>query len=508
MSRSPVSKIPLFSVKVQERGTVRDIKEIVARVSGLPSCLNGQIVDLGRDVKGIIMGYDAEDVLVLILGDRNKLRIGSEVTGISEPFTMPVGDAFLGRMVTALGEPCDQGEPVTGTERVPVFQDSAPIIHHAPMKRFMETGTKVVDALIPLARGQRQLILGDRMTGKTAVAVDAILHQRDTDMLSIYCAIGKSLSALGKVTTVLDSYGALDHTIMMVATDNTPVGEQYIIPYAAASMGRYFANKGRDVLMVFDDLTKHAWAYRQLSLLLDRPPGREAYPGDIFYVQTQLMERAGCFNERSGGGSMTFLAIAETLHGDLSGYIPSNLSSMCDGQIYLNASRFAEGHRPAIDVLLSNSIPGGRAQPPVIQALSRGIRAEYVRYMETVRLSRLQSELTAETAKLIRRGEAISAFWQQPEHQPGGLTETALLLYALRQGRLDNMSRERRRLFLREAHALDAVRDPALIEAVATRSGLDEDIIQRFDALLADLPESDEAGETIAAAAAETGSET
>ncbi len=500
MSKLPVSKIPLFSVKIEEKGKVRDIKEIVARVSGLPNCLNGQIVDLGRDVKGIIMGFDADDVMVLVLGDRSKLRIGSDVSGVSETFTMPAGDAFLGRMVTALGEPCDKGDPVVATDRVPVFQDSAPIIHHAPMKRFMETGTKVVDALIPLARGQRQLILGDRMTGKTAVAVDAILHQRHKDVICIYCAIGKSLSALGKVTTVLDTEGALDHTIMMVATDNTPVGEQYIIPYAAASMGRYFATKGRDVLVVFDDLTKHAWAYRQLSLLLDRPPGREAYPGDIFYIQTQLMERAGCFNELSGGGSMTFLGLTETLHGDLAGYIPSNLSSMCDGQIYLNASLFAEGQRPAIDVLLSNSIVGARAQPPVIRLLSRGVRAEFVRYMETVRLSRLQTELTAETAKLVRRGEAISAFWQQAEHQPGGLTETALLLYALHQGRLDNMSQARRRLFMREAHELEAVRDPELIEAVATQPELSDDLKKRFEALLAVLPQSDEVGEELPAA--------
>ncbi len=486
MNKSLGSRIPLFSLRVEEKGAIRDIKEIVVRISGLPTCLNGQIVNLGRDVKGIVMGFDAHDVLALVLGDRNKLRIGSEVSGVSEPFTIPVGDQFIGRMVTALGVPCDQKAAVEATVQAPVFQDSAPLTHRAPMDRFLETGTKVVDVLVPLAKGQRQLILGDRMTGKTAIGVDAIVHQGGRNFVCIYCAIGKSVSALGKVTTILHQRNALDHTIIMVATDNAPVGEQFIIPYAAASMGGYFARKGRDVLIVFDDLTKHAWAYRQLSLLLERPPGREAYPGDIFYVQTQLMERAGCFNEQGGSGSMTFLGIAETLHGDLAGYIPSNLASMCDGQIFLNATLFAEGNRPAVDILMSNSIVGGRAHPPVIKALSRKLRADFARYIETSKLSKLQSGVTAENAEVLRRGRLINMLMQQAEHQPFELCETALLLYALERGMLNDLNSAGLNSFFRAVHNLDPGSDVALRDAVARQSALTQEIEKRLHGLAAD----------------------
>lgn len=287
MSKLPNSPIPLFKIKVQEKGKIRDIKEMIVRVEGLPSCLYGQIVDLGDGVKGIIMGFDEHDVLVLVLGETGKLRMGKEVLSISEPFRIPVGEKFIGRAVTALGNPCDRGEAVEADDFYPVFRDSPPITHRAAMDEFLATGNKMVDIFVPLAKGQRELILGDRMTGKTAIVVDAIINQKGRNVVCIYCAVGKSVSALEKATSALNDAGALDYSMIIVATDATPAGEQYLVPFAAASMADYFAGKGRDVLVVFDDLTKHAWAYRQLSLLLDRPPGREAYPGNIFYVQTR-----------------------------------------------------------------------------------------------------------------------------------------------------------------------------------------------------------------------------
>jgi F-type H+-transporting ATPase subunit alpha len=439
MIRLPGSPIPLLRIKVEEKGRVKDIKEIVARIDGLPTCLNGQLVDLGNDVKGIIMGFDQNDVLVLVLGDATRVRLGREVTGVSEPFRIPVGDGFLGRMVDALGNPVDRGPAIVPDDHLPVMMDSPPITARAPVDSFLATGTKIVDLVIPLARGQRQLILGDRMTGKTTIALDAIVNQKSRDMVCLFCCLGKSLSSLEKVVTVLRDSGALAHTVIMVATDSAPVGEQFLVPFACASMAQHFASKGRHVLVVFDDLTKHAWAYRQLSLLLERPPGREAYPGDIFYVQTQLMERAGNFNTNAGGGSVTYIGIAETLQGDLTGYIPSNLASMCDGQICMSTAMFAEGIRPAIDFTLSLSIIGGRVQSPLLRALTRDLRAEYARYSEVVRLSKLQSSVSGESERLIKRGRAILGVLQQGPQRPVELAEEIVLVYALQRGMIDGL---------------------------------------------------------------------
>ncbi len=450
MSKSLGTALPLFKIKVHEKGVIKDIKEIIVRITGLPTCLNGQIVDLGNGVNGIIMGYDEEDVLVLVLGDQTRLRMGKEVTGASEPFKIPVGDRFIGRMITALGEPCDQGEDVEPDDMFAVFRDSAPIVLRAPVEEFLPIGTKMIDIAIPLAKGQRQLILGDRMTGKTVLAVDAILNQVGRDVICIYCCVGKSLSGLSKIISVLKDKGAMDYTVVMVATDNAPVGEQYLVPFAAASMGEYFALKGKDVLIVFDDLTKHAWAYRQLSLLLERPPGREAYPGDIFYVQTQLMERAGKFNEKNGGASMTFLGIAETLQGDLTGFIPSNLASMCDGQICLSSAIFAEGVRPAIDVATSLSIIGGRVQTPLMKSLTQGLRADFAQYNEVVTLSRLQSGLSDEAQAIVDRGQSIMSIFEQMQYLPVPVNDQILLLFALREGVLNKMSASQRSKFNKE----------------------------------------------------------
>ena len=466
------SAIPLFKLKVNEKGRIRDIKETICRVEGLPSCLNGQLVDFGDGVKGIVMGYDEHDVLVLVLGDAGRLRMGKDVTGVSEPFKIAVGNRLVGRMITALGIPCDQQGDVEADDYYPVFRDSPPITHRAPVDEPLPVGTKMVDIFMPLATGQRLLILGDRMTGKTAIAIDAMINQRGRDVICIYCAIGKSLSALEKATSALHEAGALAYTAIVVATDAAPVGEQYLVPFAAASIGDYFASRGKKVLVVFDDLTKHAWAYRQLSLLLERPPGREAYPGDIFYVQTQLMERAGRFNEAHGNGSMTFLGIAETQQGDLTGYIPSNLASMCDGQICMSTTLFAEGFRPAIDLTLSLSIIGGKAQPPIIKALSRNLRADFARYNEVKKLSKMQSGLSEDAEKLVRRGESITSVLRQGQYAPVCMAEEVLLLYALERGVLSMMTEEERTVFRKGIYALACKRNQPLVDEIGTKREL------------------------------------
>ncbi|MBN2301831.1 MAG: F0F1 ATP synthase subunit alpha [Lentisphaerae bacterium] len=476
MSKSPGSLIPLFKIKVEEKGRIKDIKEIIVRIEGLPTCLYGQIVIMGDGIEGIIMGYDEEEVMVLALGDPTKLKMGKEVVGVSEPFKIPVGEGLIGRMVDALGAPCDNAGEIVANDYLPVFRDSPPITHRAAINEFFPTGTKIVDMLIPLAKGQRQLILGDRMTGKTVVALDAILNQKGKGTICIYCCIGKSMSNLEKAAAAFHEGGALAYTVIVAATDNAPVGEQYIVPFSASSIADFFASHGKDVLVVFDDLTKHAWAYRQLSLLLERPPGREAYPGDIFYVQTQLMERAGRFNKDHGGGSITFLGIAETLQNDLTGYIPSNLSSMCDGQICLSSTVFAEGFRPAIDIGVSLSIVGGKTQPDILKVLARGLRADYAQYSEIVKLSKLSSGLSDDAERIVKKGEIIRKVFQQGEYHPVSIAEGIVLLYAVDKNLLLEFSEAQQTKFCKEIFAFAMKESPGLIEAILVASTMTPDI--------------------------------
>jgi len=470
------SKIPLFKIKVEEKGVIRDIKEIVVRIDGLPTCLNGEIVDMGDGVRGLLMEYNEESVRALVLGNTSKLRMGKEVHALSEPFTIGVGDACIGRMINAMGEPLDEHGELEVVDKVPVFRDSPSLMDRSPISEFLHTGTKIVDMLTPIGKGQRQLILGDRMTGKSSVAIDAILNQKNTGVICVYCCVGKSVSSLEKVMAMFHDTKALDYTAVVVATDNAPVAEQYIVPFTASAVGDYFARRGRDVLVVFDDITKHAWAYRQVSLLLDRPPGREAYPGDIFYVHTQLMEHAGCFNENHGDGTMTFMAIAETQQSDLTGYIPSNLISMCDGQIIMSSAVYAEGLRPAVDAQLSLSIVGGRAQPPILKDLARSLRADYANYVEISRLSRLSTNISESAAAAIKKGESIRAVFQQGHHEVSGMAEMILLLYAVQNGYLDQLEQHGKDAFCNQIYGFVNEMSPALIRSIDEHDEMTPDI--------------------------------
>ncbi|MEI8351099.1 MAG: F0F1 ATP synthase subunit alpha [bacterium] len=490
MSNSPRMVVAPFKLKYSETGVIKDIKKMIVRITGLPSCLNGQLVDFGNNNMGIIMGYDQEDVLALLLGDDAGVRLGQTVTSTSEPFTIPVGEGLIGRMVDALGSPCDgRGEIVAATRRA-VFSASPLIIERAPVETFLSSGTKIVDAMVPIGRGQRQLIMGDRMTGKTSVAVDAILNQAGSDVVCIYCCIGKAVVALEKVLSVLQDNKALDYSIIVAATDSATAGEQYIVPFTAATIGDYLMRQGRNVLVVFDDLTKHAWAYRQISLLLERSPGREAYPGDIFYIQTQLMERAGQLNQAAGGGSMTFLGLADTLQGDLTGYIPSNLISICDGLVNLSTVMFGQGMRPAVDFSLSLSIVGGRAQPPILRELSSGLRRGYLEYTEVARLSKLQSGLSKDAEGVLKRGEALIAMLQQPQQKPAGMMEQVLVLYALKTGILESLERTEQARFRDGIEAFARIHDPSLAEALGPAALLTRDLERRLDAVIKDFFET------------------
>ncbi|MBI2495216.1 MAG: F0F1 ATP synthase subunit alpha, partial [Candidatus Omnitrophica bacterium] len=373
------------SLELREVGTVTEVKHGIVRANGLPSCIYGQLVDFSDGITGMVIGFHPSEAMIIVLGDDRRIHIGDQLASRSELLRVPVGEAFIGRLVNCLGNPIDDKGLLVAHDSKPVFRQAAGVMEREPITEPFLTGLKVLDLMIPIGKGQRELILGDRQTGKTSIALDAILNQRGKDITCIYCWIGGSFATFKKLIQILASYQALSYTLAVCAFADSSPAEQYLCPYTAATLGESFMSRGRDVLVVFDDLTRHAWAYRQMSLLMERSPGREAYPGDIFYVHAQLMERAGRLKAALGGGTMTFLPIAETVQGDIAGYIPSNLIAMTDGQIYLSAALFHEGFKPAIDLGLSVSRIGSKVQSPAMRELSQGLRLGYTQYRELLR---------------------------------------------------------------------------------------------------------------------------
>ncbi|MEI8013105.1 MAG: F0F1 ATP synthase subunit alpha [Candidatus Omnitrophota bacterium] len=474
------------TIRLKEIGRVKSVRKIIARVTGLSSFMNGQLVTFSDGNRGLIAGFSAGEVLVLILGDESRVRIGQEVSCVQQEFKIPVGQAFMGRIVNALAEPVDGKDLVSsGVEYSPVFREAPETMDRAGVTDSLETGIKMIDAIVPVARGQRQMIIGDRMTGKTTVAVDAILNQKGRDVVCIYCCIGKSSSSLTKVVQLLKSGGALDHTLVVAAPACATVAQQYLAPYSAAALGEYFLFRGKDVLVVFDDMTKHAWAYRQISLLLERPPGREAYPGDIYYIHSQLMERAGKLHELSGSGSMTFFPIVETLQQNVTGFIPSNLISMTDGQIYLSSSLFAEGFKPAVDLALSVSIIGRKVQHPVLKGLAGAIRLEFAHYKELQRLTKLKSSLSPVVLYKLRRGEIITVILTQEKNFPVSVAEMIVLLYTLDRKMLDGLSAAMINTFKNNLAGELSAAAPQLAAALESATELTPLLTGELDAFLA-----------------------
>ncbi|MBI5024127.1 MAG: F0F1 ATP synthase subunit alpha [Candidatus Omnitrophica bacterium] len=441
------------TIQIQEVGKIREIKKSIAKITGLSRCMIGQLIHFTDNTKGIVVGFASGEAVTFLLGKVEEIRVGDPAYSNMEPFTIPAGEAFLGRLVNASAEPIDgkgaiqssgnkeqnrSGYPDTRIPgypdpgRYPVFRKAPGVLQRIPLSRTFETGVLAIDATVPIGKGQRELIIGDRMTGKTSICTDAILNQKDKDVICVYCCIGRTYSSLLKIVELLKEKGALDYTIVVAAHAASPGGEQYLAPYTACALGEYFMDHGKDVFVVFDDLTKHAWAYRQLSLLLERPPGRDAYPGDIFYLHSQLMERAGQYSPEFGGGSMTFFPVVDTLQGDVTGYIPSNLISMTDGQIYMNTSLFNSGFKPAIDLGLSVSRVGNKVQCPAVKELSGMLRLEYVRYNELLKITRFKASVSEAVNQRLREGEALTQFFTQMNNEPAPLELQIILLYALR----------------------------------------------------------------------------
>ncbi len=429
-------------VSIKEIGCVKEVKRSIVTIDGLPNCLLGQIVHFADGTKGFVMGFNESEVLTLLLNASREIRAGEEVYAQEEAFSIPVGDNFIGRIVGALCDPIDGGGHIKESAFSRIFCEAPPVLDRIPINDMLHTGIRVIDSSIPIGKGQRQLIIGDRMTGKTSIAVDTILNQKDKDVICIYACIGRDFASFEKVVSSLKEYGALKYSIVVSALASSSIGEQYLAPYAAATLGEYFMRAGKDVLVVFDDLTRHAWAYRELSLLLERPPGREAYPGDIFYLHAQLMERAARLSPKMGGGSMSFLPIADTLHGDIAGFIPTNIISMTDGQIFLNSDLFTEGFKPAVDVGLSVSRVGTRIQPPKLRDLSKDLALAYIQCREMLKATRLRAAVSEEMTKRLKHGEKIERIFMQERNSPSSLGEQIMLFYALREGILDLISNE------------------------------------------------------------------
>jgi len=427
-------------LKANEIGTVLSVGEGIAIVDGLPNVEASELVRFSNDIKGMAYNLDPNSVGIILLDESQSIKSGDQVYRSERVLDVPVGDVLLGRVIDPLGRPLDEKGSVLTEKRYPVERPAPPIMHRDPVEVPLQTGIKAIDALIPIGRGQRELILGDRQTGKTAIAIDTIINQKETDVICIYCGIGKENASIAKVIDELEKYDAMEHTIVISAPGNSPPGIQFIAPYAATSIGEYFMEKGRDVLIVYDDLTWHARAYRELALLLRRPPGREAYPGDIFYIHARLLERATHLKEKFGGGSLTALPIIETEAQNISAFIPTNLISITDGQIYLSPDLFQKDILPAIDVGKSVSRVGGAAQLPYYRYVSRTLRLAYTQFQELEAFARFGAKLDEETKNTIERGKRIREILKQRQFTPLSVTRQILELIAVTQGMLDEIA--------------------------------------------------------------------
>ena len=474
---------PVFEAR--EKGVVTSVREFIVKVRGLPSCVNGQMVEFANQDKGMVMGFNEQDVLILVLGDKGKIKSGDEVYSRGEAFVIPVGNQYVGRVVSSLGRPMDGQGAIAAEGTNPIFFEAPGVMERVPVKEALETGVRIIDAGFPIAKGQRQLIIGDQMTGKTTIVTDTILNQHNKNVICIYCAIGQSQSSFLKAVRLLREHGAMAYTIVVAGIASTPLGEQYLAPYSAAALAEFFASQGRDVFVAFDDLGKHAWAYRQLSLLLDRSPGREAYPGDIFYIHSQLLERAGKFLPDLGGGTITFFPIVPTIQGDITGYIQTNVISITDGQLYLNTTLFQRGFKPAIDFGLSVSRIGNKAQCAAMKEVSGKLRLEYLQYLELLRMTTMKADLSADAQARLQRGQVISELLTQNKSLPSSLAEQVVLLYTIRKGILDPLPQLRVR-YKKEIFRWLSTNHPEVIEEIEKRQVLTPRLKGELDSVLAE----------------------
>ncbi len=422
---------------VYEVGTVLYVGDGIARVHGLEKVMAGELVEFPSEVMGMVLNLEEDNVGVVLFGDDTLIKEGDTVKRTQKVVQVPTGDAMVGRVVDPLGRPIDGKGAIDTDQFILLERKATGVVTRHPVDQPLATGIKPIDSMIPIGRGQRELIIGDRQTGKTAVAIDTIINQKGKDVICIYVAIGQKASTVAKVVKTLEEYGAMEHTVVVAANASDPAPMQFIAPYAGAAIGEFFRDNGRHALVVYDDLTKHAWAYRQVSLLLRRPPGREAYPGDVFYLHSRLLERAAKLNEKLGGGSLTALPIIETQAGDVSAYIPTNVISITDGQIFLESNLFYSGVRPAINVGISVSRVGGSAQIKAMKQVAGRLRLDLAQYREMEAFAKFGSDLDEATQKQLRRGERLVEILKQGQYVPMPFEKQIVIIYAGTNGYLD-----------------------------------------------------------------------
>ena len=472
------------AVNVSETGSVISVGDGIARIYGLERVMAGEMVEFPHGVTGIALNLEEDQVGTVLLGEYQEIKEGDEVRRTGKIMSVPVGEAMVGRVVNALGQPIDGKGPVVTKETRAIETIAPGVVDRRPVKEPLQTGLKAIDSMIPIGRGQRELIIGDRQTGKTAVAIDTIINQKGGDVICIYVAIGQKRSTVAQVVKTLEDNGAMEYSVVVAATASDPAPMQYIAPYSGCAIGEYFRDSSRHALLIYDDLSKHAAAYREISLLLRRPPGREAYPGDVFYLHSRLLERAAKLNDAKGGGSLTALPIIETQAGDISAYIPTNVISITDGQIFLLADLFNSNVRPAIDVGLSVSRVGGSAQIKAMRQVAGSLRLDLAQFRELAAFALFGSELDKTSQAQLNRGRHLVEVLKQPQYSPLPVEKQILIIYAGTSGLLDDLPVEQVRAFEADLYRyLDSVH-PALLQTIREKKAMDDALKAEVNAAL------------------------
>jgi F-type H+-transporting ATPase subunit alpha len=475
---------------VDEVGTIITLGDGIARIHGLEKVMAGELIEFPHGVAGLAMNLDESEVGAVLLGDYTELREGDQVKRSGKIMSVGVGQSLVGRVVNALGQPIDDKGPLANTEDYPVERLAPGVVDRQPVREPMATGLKAIDSMIPIGRGQRELIIGDRQTGKTAVALDTIINNAKNNLICVYCAIGQKRSSVAQVVKTLEEYGAMDYTIVVAATASEPAPMQYIAPYAATAIGEYFRDNGKHALMIYDDLSKHAVAYREISLLLRRPPGREAYPGDVFYLHSRLLERSSKLSDAKGGGSLTALPIIETQAGDVSAYIPTNVISITDGQIYLETDLFNSGVRPAVNVGLSVSRVGGAAQIKAMRQVAGTLKLDLAQYRELAAFSQFGSDLDKVTQNQLNRGVRLTEILKQPQFSPLPTEKQVVIIFAGTNGYLDDLKVEEIRGFEDGLYPYLDSAQSQLLKDIIEKKTLDDDLKNRIKAALKEYKEN------------------
>ena len=477
------------SLDIKTSGSVLEVGDGIARVYGLSDAKAGELLEFPNKIMGMVLNLEENNVGVIIFGDFSQIREGDEVKSTGRIVSIPAGEEFLGRVVNALGEPIDGKGEITPVKYMELERKASGIISRKPVFEPLQTGIKSIDGMVPIGRGQRELIIGDRQTGKTAVAVDAIINQKGTGVKCIYVAIGQKRSTVAQIYKKLEDLGAMEYTTIVAATASEAAPLQYMAPYAGVAMGEYFMDKGEHVLIVYDDLTKHAVAYREMSLLLKRPPGREAYPGDVFYLHSRLLERAAKLSDDLGGGSITALPIIETQAGDVAAYIPTNVISITDGQIFLDSQLFNSGFRPAIDAGISVSRVGGAAQIKAMKQVAAKVKLELAQYTELLTFAQFGSDLDKSTKAQLERGHRIMAMLKQPQNKPYPVEEQVISFYAVTKGFFDDIPVDKVLDF--EVSLIKELKNTTdILKAIREKKALDEELEKKISDAITEFKKS------------------